>query len=56
MPATDYPAMLARIADGELNPALLVRRSIGLAEAAAVLPLVPDTPVDGITIIHPTEA
>jgi alcohol dehydrogenase len=54
MAATDYPAMLDRIAGGELDPSLLVRRSIGLAAAAAALPLVPHTEIDGITIIDPT--
>jgi alcohol dehydrogenase len=53
MPATDYPTMLQRIADGELDPSLLVRHTIGLAEAAAALPQLPDTQVDGITIIDP---
>jgi alcohol dehydrogenase len=55
MAATDYPAMLERIARGELDPALLVRRRIGLAEAAAALPLVPTTEIDGITIIDPAQ-
>jgi alcohol dehydrogenase len=54
MAATDYPAMLARIVGGDLDPALLVGRRIGLAEAAAALPLVPNMPIDGITIIDPT--
>jgi alcohol dehydrogenase len=54
MPATDYPAMLERIASKELDPSLLVRRSIGLAAAAAALPLIPTTEIDGITIIDPT--
>jgi alcohol dehydrogenase len=55
MPATEYPAMLDRIARGELDPALLVRRCIGLADAAAVLPQVPSLQVDGITVIDPTQ-
>jgi alcohol dehydrogenase len=54
MAAADYPAMLDRIASGEFDPALLVRRSIGLAEAAAALPLVPNMQIDGITVIDPT--
>lgn len=54
MAATDYPAMLDRIAGGELDPALLVRRRIGLAEAASALASMPNTQVGGITIIDPT--
>jgi alcohol dehydrogenase len=54
MAAADYPAMLDRIANGELNPALLVRRTIGLTQAAAALPHVADTQIDGITVIDPT--
>jgi len=37
MAAHEYPAMLARIAAGELRPELLVGRVIGLAEAPAAL-------------------
>lgn len=54
MAAADYPAMLDRIAGGELDPGRLVHRRIGLAEAAATLPLVPDVQLDGITVIDPT--
>ena len=54
MAATDYPAMLARIAGGDLDPALLIGRRIGLAEAATALPLVPNMQIDGMTIIDPT--
>ena len=37
MPARDYPAMMAMIADGSLRPGLLVGRTVGLAGAGAVL-------------------
>jgi alcohol dehydrogenase len=54
MAATEYPDMLSRIASGELDPALLVRRRIGLADAAAALPQVATADIDGITVIDPT--
>ena len=37
MAAHEYPAMLARVASGELRPDLLVGRTIGLDEAGAAL-------------------
>ena len=37
MPARDYPAMLALVADGTLRPDLLVGRVIGLDQAGAAL-------------------
>ena len=37
MAAHEYPAMLARIASGALDPARLVGRTIGLDEAPAAL-------------------
>jgi alcohol dehydrogenase len=51
MAAHDYAAMLARVTSGELDPARLVRRRIGLDEAAAALPAM--GAADGITIIEP---
>jgi alcohol dehydrogenase len=54
MPAHDYPAMLERVSSGELDPARLVRRHIGLPDAAAELATLGDAQVDGITLIHPS--
>ena len=53
MAAHDYPQMLHRVACGELDPGLLVRRRIGLAEAAVELAALGTTPVDGVTVIDP---
>ena len=39
MAAADYPAMLALIEAGDLQPQRLVERMIGLEEAAALLPV-----------------
>jgi alcohol dehydrogenase len=53
MAATDYPAMLALIESGALDPARLVERTIGLAEAAALLPSFDTATVAGMTIVDP---
>lgn len=53
MAAADYPAMLALIAEGRLEPQRLVERTIGLDEAAALLPRFDQTPVAGMTIVEP---
>jgi D-arabinose 1-dehydrogenase-like Zn-dependent alcohol dehydrogenase len=53
MSARDYPAMLARIVAGELDPGRLVTRRIGLAEGAAALSRWGETTVDGVTVIEP---
>ncbi|AZI59166.1 alcohol dehydrogenase [Nakamurella antarctica] len=37
MAAQEYPAMLAMIADGRLDPSLLVGRTVGLADGSAAL-------------------
>lgn len=37
MPARDYPALLAMVADGRLDPARLVGRVVGLEDAGAAL-------------------
>ena len=42
MAAHEYPAMLARIASGELDPSRLVGRTIGLDEAPAALAALSD--------------
>jgi alcohol dehydrogenase len=49
MPAHAYPGLLALVADGRLRPDLLVRREIGLDDAAEALRTVGSTP--GITVI-----
>ena len=57
MAAHEYPAMLARVAAGELRPDALVGRTIGLEEAPAALaamstPALPGTP-SGMTVVVP---
>lgn len=54
MAATDYPAMLALIETGELEPQRLIERTIGLEEAARLLPVFDRAAVAGITMIDPT--
>ncbi len=54
MAAADYPAMLALIEAGVLQPQQLIARTIGLAEAAALLPAYADTTAAGITMIDPS--
>ena len=53
MAAADYPDMLALIEQGVLEPQRLVERTIGLAEAAALLPGFDRATVAGITVIDP---
>src|SRR6476661_5931747 len=53
MAAVDYPGMLALVADGSRQPQRLVRRTIGLAEAAALLPRLDDAGLAGLTIVDP---
>lgn len=54
MAAADYPPMLALVESGALRPQRLVERTIGLAEAAALLPVFDTATVAGMTIIDPT--
>jgi D-arabinose 1-dehydrogenase-like Zn-dependent alcohol dehydrogenase len=54
MAAADYPEMMALIASGDLEPQRLVERTIGLEEAAALLPSFDRARVAGMTIIDPT--
>ena len=54
MAAADYPGMLALVASGALHPELLVGRTVGLAEAARLLPLAESAPSTGITVLDPT--
>ena len=54
MAAADYPAMLSLIEQGALQPQRLVERTIGLDEAAALLPTFDSATVAGITVVDPT--
>lgn len=54
MAAADYPAMMGLIARGALHPERLVERTIGLEEAAALLPVFDRAVPAGMTMIDPT--
>ncbi len=56
MAAADYPAMMSLVEQGSLRPQRLVGRTVGLAEAAALLPVVDTAAVAGMTIIEPGRA
>lgn len=56
MAARDYPALMQLVAAGALRPQDLVERTIGLAEAAELLPRFDSAEVAGMTIIDPTLA
>ena len=53
MAAADYPAMLALIEQRLLQPQRLVERTIGLEEAAALLPRFDRATVAGMTLVDP---
>ena len=55
MPASDYPELLAKVADGTLDPGRLLRDRIGLAEAGPRLVALgaPGAGAGGITTIRP---
>ena len=53
MAAADYPAMLTLIEQGSLQPQRLIERTIGLEEAAALLPRFDRARVAGMTIVDP---
>lgn len=53
MAATDYPALLAEVRSGALDPAALVTRTVGLAEGGAALASMDTAPVGGITVLDP---
>lgn len=53
MAAADYPGMLALIRDGRLHPGALVERTVGLEEAAILLPRMPEARPAGLTMIDP---
>ena len=54
MAATDYPGMLALIESGALQPQLLIERTIGLEQAAELLPGYDRAVVVGMTMVDPT--
>ena len=54
MAAADYPGMMRLIQQGRLQPQRLVERTVGLEEAAALLPGFDAATVAGITVIDPT--
>jgi alcohol dehydrogenase len=53
MAAADYPAMMALIEQGLLQPQRLVERTVGLEEGAALLPGFDRATVAGMTMIDP---
>jgi alcohol dehydrogenase len=53
MAAVDYPGLLALIEQGQLQPQRLIRRTVGLDEAAAMLATVDRAKVAGMTMIDP---
>jgi alcohol dehydrogenase len=54
MAATDYPGMMRLIQQGLLQPQRLIERTIGLDEAAALLPRFDHSTVAGMTIVDPS--
>ncbi|MCY4725641.1 alcohol dehydrogenase catalytic domain-containing protein [Nocardioides sp. STR2] len=54
MAAVDYPDMLALVEGGRLRPDRLVRRTVGLDEAATLLPSFDSATAAGITLIDPS--
>jgi D-arabinose 1-dehydrogenase-like Zn-dependent alcohol dehydrogenase len=53
MAAVDYPDMMALIEEGSLQPQRLIRHTIGLDEAAALLPDLDRATVAGMTMVDP---
>lgn len=53
MPAVDYPAMLALLASGTLQPELLVAQRVSLEEAGAAMAAMDAPTAAGMTIIEP---
>lgn len=54
MSASDYPEMLALIAEGRLEPQRLIERTISLDEAARILPIFDSADLAGVTMIDPS--
>lgn len=53
MAAADYPPLVALVESGELAPQQLVERTVGLGEAAAMLPAMDASTLTGITMVDP---
>jgi alcohol dehydrogenase len=53
MAAADYPAMLTLLEQGSLQPQRLIERTIGLDQAAALLPGFDRATVAGMTMVDP---
>jgi alcohol dehydrogenase len=53
MAAADYPGMMGLIERGALQPQRLIERTVGLDEAAAMLPGFDRATVAGMTIVEP---
>jgi alcohol dehydrogenase len=53
MPAHGFPAMLAEILDGTLQPQRLVTRRVGLRDAPAALAQVGEHPGAGVALVLP---
>jgi alcohol dehydrogenase len=53
MAAADYPAMLTLIEQGILQPQRLIERTVGLDDAAALLPYFDRATVAGMTMVDP---
>ena len=53
MAAVDYPGMMALIEQRRLQPQRLIERTIGLEEAASLLPAFDQAAVAGMTIVEP---
>jgi alcohol dehydrogenase len=53
MAAADYPAMLTLIEQGLLQPQRLIERTIGLHDAAALLPGFDRKTAAGMTMVDP---
>src|SRR6476661_1992280 len=53
MAAVDYPAMMAMVERGALQPHRLIERTVGLGDAAALLPRFDHAKVAGMTLVDP---
>jgi alcohol dehydrogenase len=53
MAAADYPGMMSLIERGLLRPHRLIERTVGLRDAAAMLPVFDSAKVAGMTMIDP---
>lgn len=53
MAARDYPGMLDLVVSRELRPSELLGRTVGMREAAAMIPLTVSNPQTGMTVLQP---